>query len=768
MDINKTFHGILNNKSVFQKLFISYLLILTIMLIVEVSVFLRVLHTGREQAQTLNRSLMLLVKSECDNQIRDIYRCMDLLAFDDMVQSLSVTRGQSRSNDQYMAYLLYEELQNLLLTSEDYEMIYVYFTNTDSVVSSWGNMSLEMYHSIYYKNTDISLEELRSYLCIKHYHDTKAISNDGKTVGIMYAMTSLKTDVGEPTASIVIQITPHSIDRRIRSAQWDAAVQVAVLNDRNEFLNVPSLSDIICDIKYEDLSVDENLSFELDGEMYMGIAMKSGYAGWMYVLLAPSRIVEGSARQMAGYCVIGLGICLVLGFVCAWWMTRKNYGPVKSLVELFRGQHEELDIRDMEGIGNEFVWLEYQTRKFFSEHDNMRDSLSLSQQRLKEFYLYKLLMLPYVELEAAEKKLLDKCGIGGGVLRVVLLSVGIPPGKTDQKAQSEMTQELKRFIIKNVAEEALNSVFLTEVFEAGSDVAALVHLAAMDKENYDRMWQTLSEAHDLIRENFHFYMQVCAGTAIEGIENVHLSYQEAKEAEEYTALLETYFINYNDIKNRGKKYYYPKEADTVILHAVTSGDIKLAVSCVREILRTNYQQNCISAGMLTFLVYDLLGVFIRAADEAGCGDFFEQAWMDTFKDPALKTPAEVEAQFECMIQSLCDEVVKIKFKGDMQLVDRLEKYILENFRDPDLNISQTALYFGMTPAYISSMYKKNTGRGLLKFITQTRINEAVRLLEQGNAVNEAALLSGFRDSRSFIRVFKKHTGVTPGQMKKEK
>lgn len=763
MDISKIFR----NKSVFLKLFVSYLLLLTVTLIVEMSVFLHVLHTGREQAQALNRSLMLLVKNECDNQIRDSYRCMDLLAFNDMVQSLSVSRGASHSDDPYMAYRLYGELRDLLLTSEDYEMIYVYFTNTDSVISSLGNMSLEMYHSIYYKDTDISLEELRSYLRQKHYHDTRAVFRDGKTAGVMYTMTSLKTDVGEQTATIVIQVTPHSIDRRIRSAQWNEAVQVAVLNSRNEFLNVPSFPESIQDIRYEDLSADENLSFELNGEAYMGIAMKSGYADWIYVLLAPGRIVEGSARQMAGYCVAGLGVCLVLGFFCAWWMTRRNYGPVRSLVELFRGQREESDTRIAKEIGNEFVWLEYQTRKFFSEHDNMRDSLSTNQQRLKEFYLYKLLMLPYVELEAAEKELLDKCGIGDGVLRVVLLSAGIPPGKEDQGTQSEMTQELKRFIIKNVAEEALNSVFPTEVFEAGSDVAALIHLAAMDKENYDRMWQTLSDAHDLIRENFHFYMQVCAGTAKEGIENVHLSYQEAKEAEEYAALLETYFINYNDVKNRGKKYHYPKEADTVILHAVTSVDPEPAISCVREILRTNYRQNHISAGMLTFLVYDLLGVFIRAADEAGCGDFFEQEWMDAFWEPAQKTPAEVEAQFERMIQSLCNEVVKVKSKGDTQLADRLERYVLENFRDPDLNISQTALCFDMTPAYISSMYKKQTGRGLLKFITQTRIDEAVRLLEQGMPVNEVALLSGFRDSRSFIRVFKKHTGVTPGQLKKE-
>lgn len=71
----------------------------------------------------------------------------------------------------------------------------------------------------------------------------------------------------------------------------------------------------------------------------------------------------------------------------------------------------------------------------------------------------------------------------------------------------------------------------------------------------------------------------------------------------------------------------------------------------------------------------------------------------------------------------------------------------------------------MTPAYLSSIYKKGTGESLLKFINQTRIDEAERLLSEGVSVVEVAERAGFRDSSTFIRIFKKYTGVTPGQLK---
>jgi AraC-like DNA-binding protein len=46
-----------------------------------------------------------------------------------------------------------------------------------------------------------------------------------------------------------------------------------------------------------------------------------------------------------------------------------------------------------------------------------------------------------------------------------------------------------------------------------------------------------------------------------------------------------------------------------------------------------------------------------------------------------------------------------------------------------------------------------------------RISHAEKLLEQGYSVVEVAPMAGFRDSGSFIRAFKKKTGVTPGQFK---
>lgn len=96
------------------------------------------------------------------------------------------------------------------------------------------------------------------------------------------------------------------------------------------------------------------------------------------------------------------------------------------------------------------------------------------------------------------------------------------------------------------------------------------------------------------------------------------------------------------------------------------------------------------------------------------------------------------------------------------------KYVQESYQDPDLNISQTAFHFERTPSYISSVFKRQTGKSLLKYINAVRIEEAERLLQEGYSVTETAERVGYRESRTFIRIFKENTGITPGQMKKKK
>ena len=52
-------------------------------------------------------------------------------------------------------------------------------------------------------------------------------------------------------------------------------------------------------------------------------------------------------------------------------------------------------------------------------------------------------------------------------------------------------------------------------------------------------------------------------------------------------------------------------------------------------------------------------------------------------------------------------------------------------------------------------------------INEFRIEKAMEYLGQGYSVADTAAKVGIPESSSFIRLFKKHMGITPGQLKNQ-
>lgn len=130
---------------------------------------------------------------------------------------------------------------------------------------------------------------------------------------------------------------------------------------------------------------------------------------------------------------------------------------------------------------------------------------------------------------------------------------------------------------------------------------------------------------------------------------------------------------------------------------------------------------------------------------------------------------EVDMMLNNAIQSkqqLFKHVQKFCCQAAKYLLNRREgntyatsaKRIIEKRYADDLNLEQIAFEIGISPAYLSSIFKKQTGSGISQYINYTRITHAKRLLESGMMVYEAAELVGIKDVKYFSHVFKKITG----------
>lgn len=102
------------------------------------------------------------------------------------------------------------------------------------------------------------------------------------------------------------------------------------------------------------------------------------------------------------------------------------------------------------------------------------------------------------------------------------------------------------------------------------------------------------------------------------------------------------------------------------------------------------------------------------------------------------------------------------------VVNTIKKYIQENYTS-DISLDKVAELVHLHPNYVSSLYKRNTGMTFIQYVHHVRIDKAKEmiLLDPDLAVDKAGVLTGYENPSHFFKVFKKLTGMTPGQFREK-
>ena len=97
------------------------------------------------------------------------------------------------------------------------------------------------------------------------------------------------------------------------------------------------------------------------------------------------------------------------------------------------------------------------------------------------------------------------------------------------------------------------------------------------------------------------------------------------------------------------------------------------------------------------------------------------------------------------------------------------KYLIRQNYSESLSLSDIAASVFANPSYLSRVFKEETGIPLSHYINQVRIQNAMVLLEDTEElIIDIAVACGYNYIPHFNRVFKEHTGMTPGAYRKSR
>ncbi len=135
-------------------------------------------------------------------------------------------------------------------------------------------------------------------------------------------------------------------------------------------------------------------------------------------------------------------------------------------------------------------------------------------------------------------------------------------------------------------------------------------------------------------------------------------------------------------------------------------------------------------------------------------NYFESAYSSPSKDRNAKLKFALETLVLQITDNICDSYTS-------PLSAEIISYISSHYKEKITleDISRATFY---SAAYCENEFKKTTGKSIINYLIDVRINNAKKMLaETSMSCARIALAVGFDDANYFSRVFKKRTGYSP-------
>ena len=130
---------------------------------------------------------------------------------------------------------------------------------------------------------------------------------------------------------------------------------------------------------------------------------------------------------------------------------------------------------------------------------------------------------------------------------------------------------------------------------------------------------------------------------------------------------------------------------------------------------------------------------------------------------------KIEDCFFDLIKKITEEKIKASRNYTEVIVETAVNYMKKNYSDPELSVGKISEISGVTPNYLSRVFKSVKGETCIDFLTNLRMEAAKELLRYSEKKSyEIAEESGYTNPNYFGALFKKYTGKTPKEYREDR
>ncbi len=171
-----------------------------------------------------------------------------------------------------------------------------------------------------------------------------------------------------------------------------------------------------------------------------------------------------------------------------------------------------------------------------------------------------------------------------------------------------------------------------------------------------------------------------------------------------------------------------------------------------------------------YLTVSLVNTFMIAAIEGGVYPPDANAIADQAlrKLSQIRSVSELPAIVDEAAVHLCQLVSETKHKDSGNVHVENAKHFIATHLTQEISAEDIAKEVGVSTSHLSHLFKSHTGKSMQEYILEERIEAAKQLLATTDrTISQIASLLSFCGQAYFTLVFRRHTGITPGEYRKQ-
>lgn len=741
------------------KWFASYFVILMLPLVISIFVFIQNGKVVDRQAKAIGNTALENVTKQFENWEDSCYSTLYNIINNQQIYEYMVSGDKE---DNYEKMLVHNALFNYKKMGFSIEEILLYQPSEKWIISSDTSCKDQIYYEAMKTAGDYSGNFENWQNIFGGYYKGDFISIPAlKGNKIFYISSQGQGSGGETFFNVVFSLDITKFQELINDFFLNDSANYLIWDQKGEIIYSYRQTDVQGRQMEGNINTDE---FEEIKEQYTFFTYNDIFDQWTGAYIVPENVFYADNLLLRNSTLVSVLWCLALGAAMIWLFVKRNYRPLNHIIDnLLQQNHEE----KADFHGNEYEFIDDSIQKVFKLKDKMTGQLDRQNKLMRTNILAQLLKRGSLRGLPAGESLEDYAirFIGDRFCVAIFFIEDVTELFADSSDMTELEKtEIAKYIIDNVMTELTNegtSGFMTEI----DDVQVCIINLADDEEAAEALVTLIQKIRDgqkILRQYYDFSFTVAVSDFHQGYSGIKNAYTEALSAMEYRLLVGIgTIIPYCDIPKQEEETVYVLEDDQKLLNRIISGEYKKAEEEISALFATVQRQQSLQAGKL--LVFDFSKVLYKAVRSVFSPE--EQDERRLLIDNMLEcdTLEEVQEKSLEIVRDICETVESRRDTKQNATIKKVIEYVNENYAEELLSVAYIADKFGLTPNYLSHIFKESTGEKFLDYIHKVRIENAKEILRTNtkDTVETIARQVGYNNISTFNRAFLKQEGLYP-------